>query len=117
MKQQEKFAQQKNPLKARRVEFDLSSSPLHWIPGDPVASHLVNGINLVLLAGESWFCRVYNKALPFVTDDTLREEVEGFIRQEASHAMAHRKGEKWLQEHGLDTDAVRERADWLFGQF
>ncbi|KAF0810168.1 hypothetical protein A167_01199 [Alcanivorax sp. S71-1-4] len=117
MKHQEKYAQQKNPLKARRVEFDLSHSPLHWIPGDPVASHLVNGINLVLPAGELWFCRVYNKALPFVTDYTLREEVEGFIRQEASHAMAHRKGEKWLQEHGLDTDAVRERADWLFGQF
>lgn len=117
MKYQEKYAQQKNPLKARRVEFDLSNSPLHWIPGDPVASHLINGINLVLPAGELWFCRVYNKALPFVTDDTLREEVEGFIRQEASHAMAHRKGEKWLQEHGLDTDAVRERADWLFVQF
>lgn len=117
MKYQEKYAQQKNPLKARRVEFDLSNSPLHWIPGDPVASHLINGINLVLPAGELWFCRVYNKALPFVTDDTLREEVEGFIRQEASHAMAHRKGEKWLQAHGLDTDAVRERADWLFVQF
>lgn len=106
----------RHELKARRVEFDLSDSPLHWIPNDPVSSHLINGVNLLLPAGELWFCRVYNKALPYVTDDDLRAQVEGFIRQEAIHANAHRKGEKWLQEHGLETDQFRERIDYLFGQ-
>ena len=26
------------PIRARRPRFDLSETPLHWIPGDPVAT-------------------------------------------------------------------------------
>ncbi|ENU29988.1 hypothetical protein F991_02475 [Acinetobacter sp. CIP-A165] len=32
-------------LVARQVKFDFSSSPVQWIPNDPVCSHLINGIN------------------------------------------------------------------------
>ena len=103
-------------LQARRVAFDLSRSPLHWIPGDPLSSHLVNGINLLLPAGELWFCRVYNQALPHITDPLLREEVQGFIRQEGMHAQAHRKAEKWLQDQGMDVTAYRRRVDFVFQQ-
>lgn len=103
-------------LQVRRVAFDLSSSPLHWIPDDPLSSHLINGIHLLLPAGELWFCRVYNKALPLVQDAQLRADMEAFIRQEATHAQAHRKGEQWLADQGLDVLGYRERIDALFHQ-
>lgn len=103
-----------HPIKARKVNFDLSDSPVHWLPDDVFSSHLVNGINLLLPAGELWFCRVYNKALPYVTDPQLREDVIGFIRQEGIHAQAHRRGEAWLRDHGYDVDKFRRRIDWLF---
>lgn len=99
----------------RRVRFDLTRTPLHWIPGDPLATHLINGIHMLLPAGELWFCRVYNKALPQVTDPVLRAEVEAFIRQEAIHARVHQGGQAYLAEHGLDTTAYVERANRLFG--
>ncbi len=70
-------------LPTRRVQFNLDSTPLHWLPGDNFSSHMINGIHLLLPAGELWFCRVYNKALPLVTDPVLLEEMQGFIRQEA----------------------------------
>lgn len=107
----------RHPLKPRRVQFDLQDVPLHWIPDDPLANHLINGINLLLPAGELWFCRVYNQALPLVCDAQLRADVEGFIRQEAIHARSHSKAEQFLQGHGLDTDTYRRKADWLFEQF
>lgn len=103
-------------LQGRKVAFDLSSSPLHWIPGDVESSHLVNGIHLLLPAGELWFCRVFNQALPLVTDERLKQDVVGFVRQEASHAQAHRHGERWLEQHGVNIDAAKGRADVLFGQ-
>lgn len=103
-------------LQGRKVAFDLSASPLHWIPGDVESSHLVNGIHLLLPAGELWFCRVFNQALPLVTDEQLRQDVVGFVRQEASHAQAHRQGERWLEQHGIDISAAKGRADKLFGQ-
>lgn len=107
----------RHQLKPRRVQFDFQDIPLHWIPDDPFASHVINGINLLLPAGELWFCRVYNKALPLVTDPQLRADVEGFIRQEAIHARSHSKAEQYLVAHGLDTETFRVKAEWLFEQF
>ncbi|MCD6059979.1 MAG: hypothetical protein K0R03_1722 [Moraxellaceae bacterium] len=107
----------RHQLKPRRVQFDFQDVPLHWIPDDPLATHLINGINLLLPAGELWFCRVYNQALPLVRDAQLRADVEGFIRQEAIHARSHAKAEQFLQAHGLDTDTYRRKAEWLFERF
>lgn len=105
----------RHQLKARRVQFNLDNTPLHWLPDDPFATHMINGIHLLLPAGELWFCRVYNQALPYVTDAQLRADVEGFIRQEAVHSRVHSKAEHYLIQHGLQTDEIRERAEWLFG--
>lgn len=104
------------PLQGRKVSFDLSDSPVHWLPDDVFSSHLINGIHLLLPAGELWFCRVYNKALPHITDPLLREQVIGFIRQEGIHAQAHRKGEAWLRENGYDVLEFRRKVDWVFEQ-
>lgn len=104
----------RHELKARKVKFDLSSSPIHWLPDDVFSSHLINGIHMLLPAGELWFCRVYNKALPYINDPELYKEVKGFIHQEGSHAQAHKHGEVWLRDNGFDTQAYLSRVNWLF---
>jgi predicted metal-dependent hydrolase len=104
----------RHQLKPRRVQFDFQDSPLHWIPDDPFSTHIINGINMLLPPGELWFCRVYNKALPLVSDPQLRADVEGFIRQEAIHARSHSKAEQFLNAHGMQTEEFRARAEWLF---
>lgn len=104
-------------LLARRVEFDLTRTPLHWIPHDPDASYIMNSIHLLLPAGEFWFCRVYNKALPHVTDPALRADVQGFIRQEAIHARSHQDAlNHYLRRQGVEIDTVLRVADAVFGQ-
>lgn len=106
-----------HPLVARRVCFDLSRSPLHWIPHDPAASYITNSIHLLLPAGEFWFCRVYNKALPHVRDAQLRADVQGFVRQEAIHARSHQGAlEGYLRRHGVEIDNVLRVADFVFGR-
>lgn len=102
-------------IKPRRVSFDLGTTPLHWIPGDPLATHMINGIHMLLPAGELWFCRVYNKALPLVTDERLRADVQGFIRQEAIHARVHQGGQAYLEQHQLSVEEYVARANRLFG--
>lgn len=42
-------------IQARKVQFDVSDVPLHWIPGHPVASNVVSLLNLILPAAERWF--------------------------------------------------------------
>lgn len=102
-------------ISARKVFFDFSEADLVWIPNDHFSSHVINGVNLLLPAGEFWFCRVFNKALPYITDPILKENVIGFIRQEAIHANAHVLGQDYLQSHQVDIGKIKELANTLFG--
>lgn len=99
----------------RKVAFDWAGTPLEWIPGQPFASHFINEINLLLPAGEFWFCKVYNKALPLVSDARLRRDIRGFLQQEAMHARAHSSAiADYLNAHGVETESNTRREDWLF---
>lgn len=101
-------------LKARKVHFDFTESSVCWMPNDPLCSHVANGINMLLPAGEFWFCRVFNKTLPLITDETLKQEVIGFVRQEAAHARAHEKAQDFLRENGYDIQETLNRAHFVF---
>lgn len=102
-------------LLPRKVAFDWGKTPLHWIPGQPFASHFLSQINLMLPAGEFWFCKLYNQALPLITDAKLRADVQAFIRQEAMHARAHEGAvANYLAAHGIATDDYTRYMNWLF---
>ena len=96
-------------IKARATRFDLSSTPSHWIPGQPYATHVLDMTHAVLPPAERWFVDVYRDALPYITDPGLRADVEGFIAQEATHAKAHDRGLEHLARHGVD---VRREVEW-----
>ncbi|MBD0711607.1 MULTISPECIES: metal-dependent hydrolase [unclassified Streptomyces] len=101
-------------LKARKVSFDWEATPLHWVPGDPFTTHTINVLHLLLPAGERWFVHVYKQALPFVTDERLREDVIGFIGQEAVHSQAHDDVLPHLRAQGLDPTPYTAQVDWFF---
>ncbi|MFJ4654922.1 metal-dependent hydrolase [Nocardia sp. NPDC088792] len=102
-------------LRPREVHFDFSHSPLHWIPGEPVASHAISGLNLILPLGERGFVEMFRRALPYVTDPELREQMIGFMGQEAQHAESHNRA-IWevLQRHGIDPEPILTEAEYLF---
>ncbi len=104
----------KHQLKARKVQFDFSAVPKHWIPDDAFSTHFLNVAHLVLPAGEFWFCRVYNKALPYVQDAQLKQDVQGFIRQEAVHGRTHQMALKYFDNHGIEVDEYIKRMHYLF---
>lgn len=104
-------------LPARPVKFDWQQTSPEWVPNDPFTSHFINVLHLLLPEGELWFCRVYNKALPLVNEPQLREDVRGFIRQEAIHSRSHSVVlEHFYQQHGIDTTGYTGKVRWLFTQ-
>lgn len=100
------------PLRARKTRFDLSDTPLHWVPGDPLATHTMNVLHVMLPPGERWFCDVYREALPYVTDEKLRQDLKGFMGQEATHARAHELARDYLARFGIDTERTMAQAEW-----
>ncbi|MFI0353242.1 metal-dependent hydrolase [Actinomadura sp. 9N407] len=101
----------------RRVKFDWTGTPLHWIPGEPVATHFINTLHLLLPAGERWFVHVYKQTLPLIGEDDvqLRKEIKGFMGQEAVHAYSHQGVlDHQMLERGLDPRSLTRRIEWLF---
>jgi uncharacterized protein len=103
-------------LEPRDVRFDWTGLPSAWIPGEPVASHVINVLHLMLPEGERWFAATFQRALALIDDDALREDVIGFIGQEAIHARAHQGVLDYFRANGLDPGPYVRHMEWLFGR-
>ncbi|MGZ4523593.1 MAG: metal-dependent hydrolase [Mycobacteriaceae bacterium] len=101
-------------LHARNVHFDWSALPMHWIPDEPFATQMINVLHLLLPGGEEFFVRIFQEALPLIKDEKLREDVLGFIGQEAIHAKSHQGVLDHFDAHDLDTRPYARQIGYLF---
>lgn len=102
-------------LHARNVAFDWASTPLHWMPLDPIASHLISALTLLLPEGERMFCATFAEALPLIKDEKLRKDVLGFIGQESMHAETHDKAiAEFLEGNGIDPAPFVGQMEFIF---
>ncbi len=76
----------------------------------------MNVMHLLLPEGEEWFVRTFKEALPLIDDESLREDVIGFIGQEAMHAQAHTEVHEQLRAHGIDVDPFVDQMKFVFGR-
>ncbi|GAA4817257.1 metal-dependent hydrolase [Nocardioides caeni] len=100
-------------IQARDMDFCWDDVPLHYIPGRMVATHVYNCMHLLLPEGEKAMSAALAQALPLIEDPRLKEEVVGFIGQEATHADSHGGVLERLVELGLDARPVLGRLDQL----
>ena len=104
-------------LQARNVQFNWQQTVQPWVPGDRFTSHFINVLHLLLPEGELWFCRLYNKALPEVSDRQLNADVKGFIRQEAVHSRSHQHVlDQYFSNENINTESYTRRVRWLFSE-
>jgi len=101
-------------LEARDVEFDWAELPFHYVPNEPLATHVLNVLHLLLPAGEEFFVEVFKKTLPLIKDDELRLDVQGFIGQESVHSQAHSGVLAHFDAKGVDLTPFTDQVRWLF---
>lgn len=103
-------------INARNVGFDWTDVPLDYLPGEPYARHFWNVMHLVLPEGERAMADVFAQALPFIDDERLREQVKGFVGQEATHARSHESFREHLVDGGADIGSIMATMQYLMGQ-
>ncbi len=101
-------------LQPRNVTFDWVNLPTHWVPNEPLVTHTINVLHLLLPEGETWFVDVFTQAIPLIKDDKLRDEVLGFIGQETLHARSHQGVLDHWKTQGIDTDPYVQQVGWMF---
>ncbi|MFC4003236.1 metal-dependent hydrolase [Prauserella oleivorans] len=108
-----RYGEEAQAIAARDVEFDWSGVPRHYIPGEVMATHIINVMHLVLPEGERAMARTLAEVLPLIEDPRLHEEVVGFIGQEAVHASSHEGAREHLASLGVDIEPVVRTVEWL----
>jgi uncharacterized protein len=102
------------PAYRRKVRFDWSNTPLHWVPDDPFATHTMNVLHLLLPEGERHFIKAVDEAASLVDDPELKAAIKPFIQQESWHAWAHQVVLEHLAEQGIDTTPYTDKlGGWL----
>lgn len=104
-------------IQPRKVHFDFSDIPLHWIPGHPVASDLIGLLNIGVPAFEKWTVATFTEALPLVKDPKLAEDMRAFIGQESIHANAHERAmHDFMLANGLNPQKMLRQLDYVFSK-
>ncbi|MEM9188447.1 MAG: metal-dependent hydrolase [Myxococcota bacterium] len=92
----------KPQIRPRNTRIGFSDAiAKHWFGGSAVATHLINGVNLLFPEGERFFVRSVRAYLDEVTPER-RDEVVAFFRQEGSHAREHERYFAILEAQGYE---------------
>lgn len=98
----------------RRVSFEYSLERLerHFAAdGDIVMSHIIASLSSVFPDGEDFFVRSVRNFRDEIDDPELKEQVKGFIGQEAIHGREHRQFNERLDELGYPTKRIERFTD------
>jgi predicted metal-dependent hydrolase len=107
---------QRPAVRPRRVRFSYDDLPRHWFAGDPIATHVANGLHLLFPAGERFFVRSVRYYLPLFEDDAeMKAQIRGFAGQEASHSKEHERVAEILEAQGYEVrDFMKRFEKWTF---
>jgi len=82
-----------------------------WNPGKPEFAHIVNSASLAMPYLEPYLIKSMRKARPLIEDAALLEELDRYIKQEATHYRRHKEFNDTLSKKGYSS--VRKMEDTL----
>jgi hypothetical protein len=95
---------------SRRPGLDFDGTiPRFWLRGNPVATHLFNGLNLLFPYGERFFIRAVMDHQPRIKDPLLLSQIKGFVTQEGVHAHEHDRYFDAMRAMGYRIDGFRSK--------
>ncbi|MFO0624701.1 MAG: metal-dependent hydrolase [Polyangiales bacterium] len=103
------------PIRPRSPRFDFREVPRFWLASSGLATHIVNGANLLFPSGERFFVRSVWRYVDRVTDPAELNAVRAFCQQEGRHAKAHEDWFTAMRAQGYDVDGFLkwyERLAW-----
>ena len=96
-------------IRAFAFEFPDDLDPI-WVPGNPARSHLFNGLSLTMPYLEPYLIKSSQRAMEFIDEPRLLEDMRGFNGQEARHYQCHRRLNELLKANGYpELAGVEER--------
>ena len=99
------------------ISYTDEATPRYFVADDILRSHIAAMLSAVFPEGEDFFVRSVRSCRDGITDPVLKEQVKGFIGQEALHGREHRAFNARLQELGYPTRFTDKRVKLGLGIF
>lgn len=96
-------------IQPRHMDFEFDESiPRYWFDGDQFKTLLLTALSCTFPEGERFFVRSVRHYQKGITDPKLKEEVKGFIGQEAHHGNEHESFNALMERKGIPTSKVEK---------
>jgi len=92
----------------RDVHFLREPAGRWWANGDPLATAFWNGLSATFPLGEKFFMDSVRRFRDQVSPE-LREQIKGFLTQEAIHTREHLMFNRMVADHGYVMDEIDRR--------
>ncbi|MCG8313922.1 MAG: metal-dependent hydrolase [Pseudomonadales bacterium] len=87
-------------IKPKRMSFDFNNVPTYWFDNEPVQTHLLNALSLTFPDGERFFVDSVRAFRDKATSEDQKQQIAGFIGQEAMHSLEHNTFNEMLANKG-----------------
>lgn len=109
-------------IQPRKMDFSFDPAmPRYWFDDDQFKTILLTALSCTFPEGERFFVRSVRHYQKQIQDPLLREQVKGFIGQEAHHGNEHDAFNHFMESKGVPTgkvdayvkDGLKFMAKWL----
>ncbi|MBA3981578.1 MAG: metal-dependent hydrolase [Alcanivorax sp.] len=99
----------KSDIQPRKMDFEFDEAiPRYWFGGDQFKTLLLSALSCTFPEGERFFVRSVRHYQRDIQDPQLREQVKGFIGQEAHHGNEHEAFNNFLESKGIPANKVSD---------
>lgn len=99
----------KSDIQPRRMDFEFDETiPVYWFDNNQFKSILLTALSCTFPEGERFFMHSVRHYQSKLRSEKLKEEVKGFIGQEAHHGNEHEAFNALMQRKGLPTAKVEK---------
>ncbi|MDI9243653.1 metal-dependent hydrolase [Marinobacter sp. CHS3-4] len=103
-------------IKPQRMGFEFGDNvPRYWVAENYLISHTMNALSVLFPQGEQFFVDSVRNFRSIITDKRLKEEVRGFIGQEAMHSLEHLAMNQHVKDRGMPVDELEKHLEVVLG--
>lgn len=103
-------------IKPQRMGFEFGDKvPKYWVAESYLISHTMNALSVLFPQGEQFFVDSVRHFRSIIDDKRLKEEVRGFIGQEAMHSLEHIAMNQHVRDRGMPVDELEKHLEVVLG--
>ncbi|MDX1633665.1 MAG: metal-dependent hydrolase [Marinobacter sp.] len=103
-------------IKPQRMGFEFGEqTPRYWLDNSYTLSHTMNALSVLFPQGEQFFVDSVRHFRDRITDPAMKEEVRGFIGQEAMHSLEHVAMNQHVRDQGMPVEELEKHLEVVLG--